>query len=64
MTYKELKEANIEWQKQAEVDRLVIHNQLKVDHRQPNETISDYRTRVKEAQLKVGYKSDDYVISW
>ena len=64
MTKIQLENANIEFCKQAELDMLNIHNQLKQDHRQSNETIYDYEKRLAAAQFFRGYDENDYIYCW
>lgn len=64
MTKIELENANIEFWKQTELDMLNIHNQLKQDHRQFNETIYEYERRLAAAQFLKGYDENDYIHMW
>lgn len=61
MTKSELSAANIEFQKQAELDRINIHNRLNQDCRQPKETLNGYASRLAVAQLLNGYDENDFM---
>lgn len=61
MTKSELITANIEFQKQAELDRINIHNRLNQDCRQPEETLNNYASRLAAAQFFNGFDEDDFI---